>query len=296
MRVADNQVFNTLFGNMQRTRWRIVSAQEQISSQKRLLKPSDDPSSFNQVLAGRTELSRNEQWSRNINFGRQRLELSDATLTQVTTVLTRVKELTIQAASGTTSAEQRATIAQEVRQLHRHLLQLANSELDGQAIFAGTDTDAAPYAVTTGDNVVYQGNGERHAIEVGESQTIDDTIPGSQIFSGPTTNLFNSLRDLLAAMEGNNQAGIEAGIGNLDQAMAQVNNAQGEIGALVNRMDVVGEWLARATELVTRAISDREDTDLAKAISDLSRNELAMEAANATLSRMFSTSLLNFLR
>ena len=97
-------------------------------------------------------------------------------------------------------------------------------------------------------------------------------------------------------MEGNNQAGIEAGIGNLDQAMAQVNNAQGEIGALVNRMDVVGEWLARATELVTRAISDREDTDLAKAISDLSRNELAMEAANATLSRMFSTSLLNFLR
>ncbi|MGE3152754.1 MAG: flagellar hook-associated protein FlgL [Nitrospiraceae bacterium] len=296
MRVADNQVFNTLFGNMQRTRWRILSAQEQISSQKRLLKPSDDPSSFNQVLAGRTELSRNEQWSRNINFGRQRLELSDATLTQVTTVLTRVKELTIQAASGTTSAEQRATIAQEVRQLHRHLLQLANSELDGQAIFAGTDTDAVPYAVTTGDNVVYQGNGERHAIEVGESQTIDDTIPGSQIFSGPTTNLFNSLRDLLAAMEGNNQAGIEAGIGNLDQAMAQVNNAQGEIGALVNRMDVVGEWLARATELVTRAISDREDTDLAKAISDLSRNELAMEAANATLSRMFSTSLLNFLR
>ncbi|MEX5214354.1 MAG: flagellar hook-associated protein FlgL [Nitrospiraceae bacterium] len=296
MRVADNQVFNTLFGNMQRARRRILSAQEQISSQKRLLKPSDDPSSFNQVLAGRTELSRNEQWSRNINFGRQRLELSDATLTQVTTVLTRVKELTIQAASGTTSAEQRATIAQEVRQLHRHLLQLANSELDGQAIFAGTDTDAAPYAVTTGDNVVYQGNGERHAIEVGESQTIDDTIPGSQIFSGPTTNLFNSLRDLLAAMEGNNQAGIEAGIGNLDQAMAQVNNAQGAIGALVNRMDVVGEWLARATELVTRAISDREDTDLAKAISDLSRNELAMEAANATLSRMFSTSLLNFLR
>lgn len=296
MRVADNQVFNTLFGNMQRTRGRILVAQEQISSQKRLLKPSDDPSAFGQVLAGRTELSRNEQWSRNLTFGKQRMALADGTLTQVTTLLIRVKELTVQAASGTTSAEQRGTIAQEVRQLHRHLMQLANSEFNGQSIFSGTRTDVAPYVLTSGDTVAYQGNGERHAIEVGEGQTIDDTIPGSQIFSGPTSNLFNTLRDLLAAMEGNNQTGIEAGIGNLDQALAQVNNAQGQVGALVNRMDVAGEWLTRATELVTRVISDREDADLAEAISDLSRNELALEAANATLSRMFNTSLLNFLR
>ncbi|CAI4032991.1 Flagellar hook-associated protein flgL [Nitrospira tepida] len=296
MRVADSQVFNTLFGNMQRTRSRILVAQEQISSQKRLLKPSDDPSSFGQVLAGRTELSRNEQWSRNITFGRQRLELADGTLTQVTTLLIRVKELTVQAASGTTTAEQRVTIAQEVRQLHRHLMQLANTELNGQRIFSGTKTDVAPYVLTAGDTVIYQGNGERHAVEVGEGQTIDDTMPGSQVFSGPTANLFDSLRDLLASLEGNNQAGIETGVGDVDRAMAQVNNAQGQIGALVNRMDVAGEWIARATELVTRTISDHEDADLAEAISDLSRHELALEATNATLSRMFTTSLLNFLR
>ena len=296
MRVADSQVFNALFGNMQRTRSRILVAQEQISSQKRLLRPSDDPSSFGQVLAGRTVLSRNEQWSRNIQFGRQRLELADGTLTQVTTLLVRVKELTVQAASGTTTAEQRATIAQEVRQLHRHLMQLANTELNGQRIFSGTKTDVAPYVLTAGDTVIYQGNGERHAVEVGEGQTIDDTMPGSQVFSGPTANLFDSLRDLLASLEGNNQAGIEMGVGDVDRAMAQVNNAQGQIGALVNRMEVAGEWIARATELVTRTISDHEDADLAKAISDLSRHELALEATNATLSRMFTTSLLNFLR
>jgi flagellar hook-associated protein 3 FlgL len=296
MRVADNQVFNTLFGNMQRARSRILVAQEQISSQKRLLKPSDDPSSFGQVLVGRTELSRNEQWNRNINFGRQRLELADGTLTQVTTLLTRVKELTVQAASGTTTAEQRTTIAQEVRQLHRHLMQLANNESNGQAIFSGTKTDVAPYVLTTGDTVIYQGNGERHAVEVGEGQTIDDSMPGNQVFSGPTANLFDSLRDLLAALESNNQAGIEAGVGDLDRAMAQVNNAQGQIGALVNRMDVAGEWVARATELVAQTISDHEDADLAKAISDLSRHELALQATNAALSRMFDTSLFNFLR
>jgi flagellar hook-associated protein 3 FlgL len=175
-------------------------------------------------------------------------------------------------------------------------MQLANSELNGQKIFSGTKTDIAPYVLTTGDTVAYQGNGERHAVEVGEGQTIDDTLPGSQVFSGPTANLFDSLRDLLAALESSNQAGIEAGIGDLDRAMAQVNNAQGQVGALVNRMDVAGEWVARATELVTRAISDHQDADLAKAISDLSRHELALEATNATLSRMFNTSLLNFLR
>lgn len=73
------------------------------------------------------------------------------------TLITRVRELTIQASSDTTSAEGRQSIAKEVRQLQRQLVQLGNTEVAGQAVFGGTKTNVTPYVVTTGDTVTYQG-------------------------------------------------------------------------------------------------------------------------------------------
>ena len=296
MRVADSQVMSVLFGNLQRIRGRLLTAQEQIASQKRVAEPSDDPIAYGSGLAGRTQLAQAEQWIRNIQFGSQRLELADSTLTQVSSVLTRIKELAVQARSDTTGAANRATIAKEVRELHRHLMQLGNTELNGQALFAGTKTDTTPFVISSGDTVVYQGNAETHAIEVGENLTLQTTIPGSRIFSGPTTNLFDAVRDLLAAMESNNGAGIEAAIGSLDTGSAQVANAQGQIGALVNRLETSRTGLEQAADLATRTISENEDVDLAKAVSDLQRHDVALQAASSVLSRIFDTSLLNFLR
>lgn len=296
MRVADSQIMGLLTGNLARARSRLITAQEQIATQKRVSQPSQDPVAYGQALEHRSEISRTTQWMRNIRFGSQRLELADRTLSETSAVLARIKELAIQAGSDTVNPDNRLAIAKEVRELHRHLLQLANSEINGQAIFGGTTTNAAPYVLGAGDTVTYQGNAETQSIAVGEGMTVQVLIPGTQIFSGPTLNVFDGVRDLLAAMETNNLVGIHAGVGDMDRAVVQITDAQGQVGGLVNRLETTQGWLQQADALLSKTISENEDADLAEAVTDLRRQEVAIESTQAMLGRLFETSLLNFLR
>ena len=296
MRVADQQMYGTLLGNLQRSRLQMLTSQEQISSQKRVTNPSDDPSAFGQIVLDKSALSQTSQWIRNIDFGTARVNAADQALGQVQNLITRVRELTIQASSDTTSAEGRQSIAKEVRQLQRQLVQLGNTEVAGQAIFGGTKTDVTPYTIAAGDTVSYQGNSENQSIAVGENQTVQILVPGSSIFTGSSTNIFDSLRDLLTALEGNDRSGIQDGLGHLDLATAQISDAQGTIGALANRLQVTHDALDTARLTITKAISDNQDSDLATAITQLRLQEVAVQAASQTFTKIFDTSLINYLR
>ncbi|HNV31587.1 MAG: flagellar hook-associated protein FlgL [Nitrospira sp.] len=296
MRVADQQMYGILLGNLQRSRLQMLTSQEQISSQKRVTNPADDPSAFGQIVLDKSALSQTTQWVRNINFGTSRVNAADQALGQVQNLITRVRELTIQASSDTTSAEGRQSIAKEVRQLQRQLVQLGNTEVAGQAIFGGTKTDVQPFTITSGDTVAYQGNSETQSIAVGENQTVQILVPGSSIFTGSTTNMFDSLRDLLTALESNNRSGIQAGLGNLDLATAQISDVQGTVGALANRLQVTHDALDTATLTITKSISDNQDADLATAITQLRLQEVAVQAASETFTKIFDSSLINYLR
>jgi flagellar hook-associated protein 3 FlgL len=289
-------MYGTLLGNLQRSRQQILKAQEEVSSQKKVTQPSDDPSAFGQIVLDKSALAQNDQWIRNIQFGTSRVEAAGAALGETQNLLTRIRELTIQARSDTTSAEGRVTIAREVRQLHRQLLQLANTEVSGQAVFGGTETNVTPFTITSGDTVSYQGNTETQEISVSPNQTVQILVPGSQIFTGSTTNIFTSVSNLLAALESNNSSGIDMAIGNLDRATSQISDAQGTVGALANRLEASRAALNTASVTIKQALSDKEDADLATAITQLSLQQVAVEATSQAFTKIFNTSLLNFLK
>jgi flagellar hook-associated protein 3 FlgL len=296
MRVADQQIYGTLLGNLQRSRQQVLDAQEQISSQKKVQHPSDDPQAFGQIVLDKSALAQNEQWIRNIQFGQARVDAADQAVGQAQDLITRIRELTVQASSDTTSAQGRTSIAQEVRQLDRQLMQVANTEVAGQAIFAGTKTNVQPFSITSGDTVAYAGNGETQSIAVSENQTVQILIPGSSVFSGSTTNIFDSVRDLLTALEGNDRAGVEASLGHLDLATSQLSDAQGTIGGLGNRLQATKDALDTATLTITRAISNNQDADLATAITQLQLQQVAVQAASQAFARIFDQTLLNYLQ
>ena len=296
MRVSDQQLYGSTAGRLQHIKERIVRAQEQIASQQRIANPSDDPSIFGQVILEKSALADNDQWIRNIQFGTARVAVADQTLGQTQNLINRVRELAVQARSDTTSAQGRLTIAQEVRQLHRQLIQLANTEINGQPVFAGTKTDAPPFVLGVGDAVFYQGNSESQSIAVGPNQTTQIVLPGDQVFAGATTNIFGDLSNLLAALEANNGAGIEVGIGKLDQAIGQISVAQGQIGAIANRLDTAHETLLVVSAAIQQALSDQTDTDLATVLTELQIQQTSYQATSQTFSRLFDSSLLNFLR
>ena len=142
----------------------------------------------------------------------------------------------------------------------------------------------------------YQGDGAAIEIEIGDGQTVQSNIPGDQVFSGPTTNLFNNLQDFHQALVTNDVDGIETAIAQFNQSLAQVNNARASIGANVNRLDTIRDGLELVSVNTQALRSNFEDADFAKVASELASLQVTLEASMATLTRQFETSLLNFIR
>ena len=142
----------------------------------------------------------------------------------------------------------------------------------------------------------YQGDGASIDVEIGDGQTVQSNIPGDQVFSGPTTNLFENLQDFHQALVTNDVDGIETAIAQFTQSLSQVNNARASVGANVNRLDTIRDGLELVSVNTQALRSNFEDADFAKVASDLSSLQVTLEASMATLTRQFETSLLNFIR
>lgn len=148
MRVTQQMLYNNYITNMNTTLSRLMDLNIQSASEKKINKPSDDPIGTARVLDHRDSLAKYEQYHKNIDTAKGWLGLSDKTLTQVSTILTRCKELAGDAASGDVTADNREQISYEVRQLFQQLISLANTEYDGKSIYGGHKVSENPFKET----------------------------------------------------------------------------------------------------------------------------------------------------
>lgn len=142
----------------------------------------------------------------------------------------------------------------------------------------------------------YAGDTATHEIEVADGEVIATNVPGHEVYSGPSVNVYEAVQHLLAALRGNFKAGIVESLGDLDSALSQVSATQAKVGALTNRLQATSSALEDARVLATNTLSSYEDIDLAQTISELTLQEYAIQAAGETLGRIFDNSLLKHLR
>ncbi len=149
------------------------------------------------------------------------------------------------------------------------------------------------FSVVTG--IQYQGDDGVHSIEVGADQTVATNVAGDRIFAAASADLFATVKELVTALRTNERAGVARTLGGIDRSLAAIGSVHGEIGALSNRLTTSSSQLEEAKGFFTQTLSKTEDVDLAKAISDLTLQQFALEAASRTLTRVFENSLLNFI-
>ncbi|GJL65854.1 MAG: hypothetical protein NPIRA05_08250 [Nitrospirales bacterium] len=152
MRVTDRQHTQTLLTAVQNVRQGIFDRQEQISSGKRVNRPSDDPAAAERISQFKNSLQTTDRRLFSVNEGIGRLTLSESTFVTAGNAIQRGRELAIQARNDTNSDVERANIGKEVNQLFQSLSGLANTQLNGRSIFAGHETQRDPYilgSVTT---------------------------------------------------------------------------------------------------------------------------------------------------
>jgi flagellar hook-associated protein 3 FlgL len=150
------------------------------------------------------------------------------------------------------------------------------------------------FAVVSG--LQYQGDTGIHSIEIGTGQTVPTNARADRAFTSGAVDLFATAKQLVGSLRGNYREGITQALGGLDRGLSQITTIQGEVGAVSNRMTTSAGQLEEAKGFVTQTLSQTEDVDLAKAISDLTLQQYAIQAASQTLTKVFESSLLNYLR
>lgn len=145
MRVSHRNIYANVLGYMNRSLSNLVELNLQASSQKKINRPSDDPIGMSRVLSYRDSMASMTQYRKNIDTAQGWNGLADENLMQVSVVISRLKELAQQAATGTMSADNREQISHEARQLYNQLITLANASYEGKYIYSGHKTDTLAF-------------------------------------------------------------------------------------------------------------------------------------------------------
>ncbi len=141
MRVTNNMLISNLLYNVNSNLVKMSEYQDELATGKKIQSPSDDPIGISKVLKYKTDLSKLEQYTTNTQDALSWLETTEIALIDMNDALQRVRELTVQAANGTNTADDLDKIKSEIEQLKNHIVSAANTSYAGRYIFSSYHTD-----------------------------------------------------------------------------------------------------------------------------------------------------------
>jgi flagellar hook-associated protein 3 FlgL len=287
MRVTQSMLSNNMLRNLSNSYTKLGKLQDQISTQKKFTKPSDDPVSAMLAMNYRTDLNRIEQFQRNIGEAKNWIDSTDDALDKGVLALQRIRELTVQASNGTLDGSQKEHIMEEIKQLKEHLIDVSNTQVGGKYIFNGTKTNEPP----PGDGTFATGDIN---LEVFSNIKIKVNMSGDEIF-GDMLKDSGNIEGLIKALD-EDSSDIGSYIGKVDEYIDQLLSGRAKIGAKQNRIELMDDRLQQQEVFSTRILSDNEDVDMEKVIMEMTTQESVHRAALSVGSRIIQPTLVDFLR
>src|SRR6185295_4335746 len=141
MRITEGMRYQSFLQDVSRAQDRLVKAQQQVSSGKRVTKPSDDPGAATDILRLNSDKNESSQYSKNLSFARSKLETTDGVLDTIEQIVERARVLGLSSLSNPTAAKGYVT---ETNALRDQVLTSANTTFAGRYIFGGSVTTTAP--------------------------------------------------------------------------------------------------------------------------------------------------------
>ncbi|MCB7071263.1 flagellar hook-associated protein FlgL [Caldibacillus sp. 210928-DFI.2.22] len=286
MRVTQSMLSNNMLRNLSNNYNKMGKLQDQLTTQKRITRPSDDPVVAMLGLGYRDSLNKVQQYSRNISEATNWLDSTDDAISQGVKVLQRIRELTVQASNGTYEEGQRGAIAVEVDQLKKQLETIAQTQVGGKYIFNGENTNKAPAAGNFSDGDI--------ELEIFDGIKLNVNTKGSELFK----SVFNTLDSLKSKLEDKtaSDTDISGFLDTLDSEIDHFLKIQADVGAKQNRVDMMKDRLSSQETIATEIMSKNEDVEIEKVITELITQESVQRAALSVGARIIQPSLVDFLR
>ncbi|RJG05944.1 flagellar hook-associated protein 3 [Noviherbaspirillum cavernae] len=205
MRISTNMIFDLGANRLSQLQAGLVKTQQQLSTQRRVLTPADDPVAAASALGISQSLSINEQFASNRNTAKSALGEMESILQSVTSLYQDVKTLIVNAGNGSIEDEQRQYLSAELKGRFEELLGLANSRDGiGRYMFGGFKTSSQPF-FQTATGAQYAGDQGKQLLQVDTSRNIALNDTGNTIFEANRTG--NGIF-LTSAAAGNTGSGI----------------------------------------------------------------------------------------
>lgn len=260
MRISTNvasinaqRVMNTNSKEMQKS-------MAQLSTGSRITKAGDDAAGLAISEGLKSTIRSFGQASRNANDGISMLQTAEQSMGEVSNLVTRLRELGVQAASDSIGDKERGFIQKEVDALKSEIQRVAES-------------------TSFGDRKLLNGEGGVYDIHVGTgANEATDWISYDSSQTDVTTAKLG-----ISDIDFSSKEGARAGLSALDNAQSTVNGSRANLGALQNRLSSTVDVLGTMSENLSAANSRIRDTDVAQATSDLARNNILLQGTSATL-------------
>ncbi len=272
--------------------------QEQITTGKKINRPSDDPAGTRKILSLRSDGLRLDQYASNIQTATSALDHNESNLNTIANALQRITELSIQGVSGTAGQETRNINAGEINQLLETILQSANSKRLGSYVFAGTETTTQPFVATRNsagkiESITYNGNREKIEYNIGPNTNAQVNQTGAEIFMD--ADLFGAIireRDSLATGA---ISFARTELDNLESAAENIRNSIAKTGGIASTLELSGNRIDQTKLSLRETLASTESADIAETILKLSEQQSIFEASLASSSYIFRTSILDYL-
>lgn len=232
----------------------------QLASGSRITKAADDAAGLSISEKLKSNIRGYEQAKRNANDGISMVQVAEGSLGEVSNILTRMRELGVQAASDTVGSKERQFIDKEVQQLKNEIQRIAQSSRFGDTkLLDGTGGEFSFQVDVNNDEFV-----DRIGFNASEQEVTLSAL-GIEGFDFSSKD---GAREALETLEG---------------AQTQVNGHRATLGALQNRLVSTTENLSVAIENFSSANSRVRDTDVAQASAELAKNNILMNASVGVL-------------
>lgn len=301
MRLSTNTIYQTAIARISQLQTEQSKLQQQISSGKRILTPSDDPLAASRALQISHSQSLNTQHADNRRIANTHLTGLDISLDSITELLVSSRT-TLVANAGTISTAQRSTLSTSLGSTLKTLIGYANTkDATGHYMYAGFQNKAAPFTATA-SGATYNGDSNQQLLQVGASRQMVINAPGDSVFLAGGNDVFAAYSDLIAildnaaATDADVTNGVAAALASIDAATSTVAIVRSGVGSKLNEVDALNDsGLSRELQYA-QALSELQDLDYAKALTELSQKQIILEAAQKSFAHTSSLSLFDFIR
>jgi|SRR5579863_1152610 len=296
MRVNSNLVPNIL-ADLEQSQSTLNTALQQVATGKSVNVPSDNPAASAAMVQNSIETANVDQYTKNVSSQLSMVQSADSALSSVVSSLTQAVSLGTQGANGTNSTADLQAIAQQVQGILTSVVSQANAAYQGQYLFGGTATNTTPYTANGGSPSGYQynGNTDQNAVAIGDNLSVQVNLPGSQIFSNPTTDVIGSLSSLVSALQSGNTAAIKTATNTVNDAVNYVGQQRVFYANAESQLNSQDSYLQQETVDLSSQQNSLVGVNMAQAATTLSQAETANSAALAAASKVLPETLLNFL-